>query len=71
MKWYCKKCKTIHGENEFCPKMKERLNAHPEWIAGAVRFAIVASEGNLIKGQALDKMAQTINKVTGTKLSFE
>ena len=71
MKWYCEKCKRIHEDNELCPKMRAQLVEHPEWISEAANFATVAGEEALVTTQALNGVAQGINKLTGTKLSYE
>lgn len=71
MRWYCEKCKSFHEENELCPQIKIELKKHPEWIASAVDFTVVAGEEALVTTQALDKVAQKINSLTGSNLSFE
>ena len=71
MKWYCEKCKTFHEVDELCPQIRIQLKEHPEWIASAVDFTVVAGEEALITTQALDAVAQKINTVAGTNLSYE
>ena len=71
MRWYCEKCKSFHEEDELCPQIKIQLEKHPEWIALAGDFTIVAGEEALITTQALDKVAQEINALTGMKLTYE
>lgn len=71
MRWYCNKCKSFHENDELCPRIKEQLRSHPEWINEAAKFTTVAGEEALITTQALDGVAQGINKLTGTKLSYE
>lgn len=71
MKWYCDKCKKIHEEDELCPRIKSQLAQHPEWISNVANFTTVAGEETLITTQALDGVAKGINKLVGTKLSYE
>lgn len=71
MRWYCEKCKTFHKENELCPQIRVELKKHPEWIASALDFTVVAGEEVLVTTQALDKLAQEINSLTGSNLSYE
>lgn len=71
MKWYCEKCKKIHNDDELCPRIKEQMVKYPEWIPEAVNFAVVAGEEALITGQTLNRIAQSINKLTGTNLAYE
>ena len=70
-KWYCKECKAFHEADELCPQIRRQLKAHPEWIASAVDFTVVAGEEALITTQALDLVARKINAVAGTNLSYE
>ena len=71
MNWYCEKCKKIHTDNEFCPRIKKQLSQHPEWLTEVANFTTVAGEEALITSQALDKAAQEINKLAGMNLSYE
>ncbi len=71
MKWYCEKCKTLHQNDELCPHHKEQLKKHPEWISSAADFIIVAGEEALVTTQALDKVAQQVNALTGSNLTYE
>lgn len=71
MKWYCKQCKKIHLEEEICPHMKEQLKKHPEWLSEMTDFVTVAAQERLVTTQALDGVAQEINKIAGTKLTYE
>lgn len=68
---YCAKCKELHEENEMCPKYKAQLKEHPEWLEEAANFTVVAGQYKLITSQALDGVAQAVNKVAGTNLSYE
>lgn len=68
---YCEKCRDHHEENELCPKYKEQLKQHPEWLGEAADFANVAAQYQLVTSQALDGVASAINKIAGTKLSYE
>ncbi len=71
MNWYCEKCKKLHEENELCPHIKAQLAEHPEWITEAANFTTVAGTERLITTQALDRVAQSVNKLAGTQLSYE
>lgn len=71
MKWYCEKCKKIHDDDELCPEIKKQLAKHREWIPEAANFAVVAGEEALITRQTLNGIAQSINKIAGTDLSYE
>ena len=71
MNWYCEKCKKLHEENELCPHIKAQLAEHPEWITGAANFTTVAGAERLITTQTLDHVAQGVNKLVGTNLSYE
>lgn len=71
MKRYCETCKTLHDENELCPKYKEQLKQHPEWVAEATKMANLACQQHLLKSQAINNLANQINKLTGSNLSFE
>ena len=68
---YCENCKGFHDENELCPKYKEQLKKHPEWIKEATEFTIAAGSTALIQTQALESISQVVNKVAGTNLSYE
>lgn len=61
----------MHDENELCPKYKEQLKKHPEWVAEATDFATVAGQYHLITSQSLDHASQAVNKVVGTNLTYE
>lgn len=71
MKWYCEKCKKMHGEEEICPRIKQQLKQHPEWLSEITDFTTVAAQERLITTQALESVAQEINKLAGTKLTYE
>lgn len=71
MRWYCEKCKTLHGDDELCSKIRKQLARHPEWLAEVVDFAVVAGEEALVTSQVLNKAAQGINRIAGTNLSYE
>ena len=71
MKWYCEKCRKIHDDNEMCPRIKEQLAKHPEWLTEAANFTVMAGSEVFITSQLLDKTAQGINKLAGTNLSYE
>lgn len=71
MKWYCEKCKKIHMEEELCPRIKEQLKKHPEWLSNISDFVAVAGEEVLITGQGLNSVAQKVNNLVGTNMSYE
>jgi len=71
LKWYCQKCKTMHNENEMCPHISKELKKHPEWLAEAANFTVIAAQYNLISSQNLDKIVQPANKLLGADLHFE
>jgi hypothetical protein len=71
MRWYCEKCKKLHNDDELCPRIKQQLKQHPEWMSEISDFTIVAGERALITGQKLDKAAQSVNRITGKNLSYE
>ena len=68
---YCEQCRDFHEENDLCPKYKEQLKQHPEWLGEAASFANVAAQYQLVTSQALDGVASTINKIAGTNLAYE
>lgn len=68
---YCEKCRDFHEVNDMCPKYKEQLRNHPEWLAEAADFANVAAQERLVSTQALDGICKLVNKVSGSDLSFE
>lgn len=71
MKWYCEKCKKIHSDNELCPQIKKQFAQHPEWIKEMADFTTVAGEYALVTGQHLDKVANGINKLSGSSWTYE
>lgn len=71
MKWYCEKCKKIHMNDELCPRIRKQLKEHPELLSEAATFTTVAGQEVLVTSQLLDKVAQGINKLAGTHLSYE
>lgn len=71
MNWYCSKCNKIHADEEMCPRVAEQLKKHPEWIASAADFINIAGQEVLVTSQALDGVAQGLNKLVGTSLSYE
>lgn len=71
MKKYCEQCRDFHDETDLCPKYKKQLQQHPEWLGEAANFATVSAQFQLITSQALDGVAQTVNKVAGTNFAYE
>ena len=55
----------------MCPYYLEQLKQQPSLLAEAVNFATVAGQYYLITSQALDGVAQKINKILNTQLNFE
>ena len=68
---YCEQCRDFHEENDLCPKYKEQLKQHPEWLGEVANFATVAAQYQLITSQSLNGVAQAVNKIVGTNLSYE
>lgn len=68
---YCEKCRDFHEANDMCPKYKEQLRQHPEWLAEAAEFTNVAAQHQLVSTQALDGVCRAVNKISGSNLSFE
>lgn len=68
---YCEKCRDFHEANDMCPKYKEQLKHHPEWLAEAADFANVAAQEQLVATQALNDVCKAVNKVANTNLAFE
>ena len=58
-------------QDELCPQFKIQLRKHPDWLASATDFIVVAGEDALITTQALDKVAQEINTLMGSDLTYE
>ncbi len=71
MRWYCENCKSFHEDGDLCPLHKSQLKKHPEWITSAMNFTIVAGEEALVTTQALDKVFQGVNSLTGCNLTYE
>ncbi len=68
---YCIHCKELHEEGDLCPKHKKQLKEHPEWLGDVADFTTTAGTYELVTSQVLDNVANSINKVTGTNLSYE
>ncbi len=71
MKWYCEKCKKIHLGNELCPKYRVQLVEKPELLTEVANFTSIAGQYALISSQGLDKVAQSVNQLAGTSLTYE
>lgn len=71
MRWYCDKCKRMHLENELCPKFKAQLVENPQLLTEVANFTSIAGQYALISTQGLDKVAQSVNKMAGTSLTYE
>jgi len=68
---YCKHCRELHADDEICPFYLKQLKQNPKLLSEAANFASVAGQYHLVTSQTLDGIAQGINKVAGTKISFE
>lgn len=68
---YCKRCKELHSDNDICPYFLKQLKQNPSLLAETANFTTVAGQYHLITSQTLDGVAQGINKLAGTRLSFE
>ncbi|UXR38046.1 hypothetical protein MUA41_00845 [Staphylococcus simulans] len=51
--------------------MKKQLADNPKLISEAMEFANVAAQYQLVSSQALDGVAQNVNKIAGTNWNFE
>ncbi|SFB19913.1 MULTISPECIES: hypothetical protein [unclassified Bacillus (in: firmicutes)] len=71
MPTYCKRCKDLHTDNEICPFHLNELKQNPQLLSEAANFASIAGQYHLVTSQTLDGVAQGINKLTGSNLSFE
>lgn len=68
---YCERCKEVHDTNDLCEDMKKQLADNPKLFSEAMEFANVAAQYQLVSSQALDGVAQTVNKVARTNWAFE
>jgi hypothetical protein len=71
MVYFCDRCKKIHNENDLCPHIKNEIKANPYILSEAANFASVAGQYHLVTSQSLDVVAQKVNGVIGSNLSFE
>ena len=71
MSWYCEKCKKLHTNEELCPNIREILKRNPQFLVNASNFTAVAGQEYLVSTQALDTVAQQVNKIAGTNLRYE
>jgi polyhydroxyalkanoate synthesis regulator phasin len=55
----------------MCPHLARELKSNPGLLAEAANFAVVAGEYHLVSSQALDTVAQGVNKLVGTNFSYE
>lgn len=68
---HSEKFRDFHEEYFLCPKYKEQLKQHPEWLGEAANFATVAAQYQLITSQSLDSVAQAVNKIAGIIMAYE
>lgn len=68
---YCERCKELHETTELCSDFKKQLKNDPNLISEAMNFSNLAAQHQLINTQALDNVAQSINKIANTNLAFE
>lgn len=71
MSHYCKRWKALHLKDELCPHHRKQLKENPAILAEAANFTNIAGQYYLTTSQALDKVAQGVNKLAGTNLRFE
>ena len=71
MKWYCKKCATIHDDNELCPKIKLQLKNNKNLLGEAADFITVAGEHNLITSNNINKILKPISNLLNSDLTYE
>lgn len=71
MKWYCKKCATIHDDNELCPKIKLQLKNNKNLLGEAADFITVAGEYNLITSNNMNKIFKPISNLLNSDLTYE
>lgn len=71
MTWYCENCKQLHSDDVMCPRIQKQLRNHPELLTEAANFTTIAGQYSLISSNALNTVAQGINKVVGTNLAYE
>ena len=71
MKWYCKKCATIHDDNELCPKIKLQLKNNKNLLGEAANFITVAGEHNLITSNNMNKILEPISNLLNSNLTYE
>ncbi|MFI3130334.1 hypothetical protein [Mammaliicoccus sciuri] len=68
---YCERCNELHKKTELCSDFKMQLKSDPNLISEAMNFSNLAAQHQLINTQALDNVAQSINKIANTNLAFE
>ncbi|MEB7400193.1 hypothetical protein NGC02_01540 [Mammaliicoccus sciuri] len=68
---YCERCNELHKKTELCSDFKKQLKNDPNLISEAMNFSNLAAQHQLINTQALDNVAQSINKIANTNLAFE
>ncbi|RIO71592.1 hypothetical protein BUZ85_12820 [Mammaliicoccus sciuri] len=68
---YCERCNELHKKTELCSFFKMQLKSDPNLISEAMNFSNLAAQHQLINTQALDNVAQSINKIANTNLAFE
>lgn len=71
MAQYCSRCKELHHDDEMCPHYARQLKKHPELLGEAAKFTSIAAQYNLTSSQTLNTIAQGVNKVVGSNLTYE
>lgn len=71
MVYFCEDCVKVHEDGELCPNIKRQLKENPSILAEASNFVNIAGQNHLIASQSLDIVAQKVNSVLGSNLSFE
>ena len=71
MVWYCEKCKKIHTDEEMCPHIMTQLQKNPQLLINAANYTTIAGQYELVTSNDLDNVAQQVNKLAGTNLSYE
>lgn len=71
MIWYCARCGDTHDGDSLCPHHAAQLQRNPGLLAEAANFTVIAGQYHLVTSQALDGMAQGVNRLAGTRLAYE
>lgn len=71
MAQYCSRCKEVHSDEELCPHYAAQLKENPKLLGEAAKFTSIAAQYHLVSSQQLDTVAQGVNKLIGTNISYE